>query len=283
MTVIIKRPWRSQPQYPARLDSGNAIARGLYGAISAKTIWRRDSNGAPLPFSDPSLYPDVVTPVGRGFTGDSSFCLGPFPTDKDPQFQASAVTTFFLIACGSLAGNDRPIVTASYAPIRVTTDWSNSSFIYGLGANVDWTAPTTMVQTSGVVYDNQIVCGVASWSTQSQVMTVYERIGSAKRKIVGSTTKTSTILMGGNANQNIVIAATGCQHRVAIISMAFFLRELGEGEAWSLIDNPWQLFEPRQIIIPASAAAGYSHPTMSNARMGSMTGTGGIPLVDYTF
>lgn len=32
-----------------------------------------------------------------------------------------------------------------------------------------------------------------------------------------------------------------------------------------------------------AAAAGYTHPTLSNARMGSITTTGGIPLVDYTF
>jgi TctA family transporter len=47
--------------------------------------------------------------------------------------------------------------------------------------------------------------------------------------------------------------------------------------------NPWLIYQPRQIIIPLAAAAGYTHPTLSNARMGSLTSSSGIPLVDYTF
>jgi hypothetical protein len=62
-----------------------------------------------------------------------------------------------------------------------------------------------------------------------------------------------------------------------------FNRALTNGELQSLSDNPWQLFEPRRAVFPASAAAGYTHPTLSNARMDSMTATGGVPKVDYAF
>lgn len=48
--------------------------------------------------------------------------------------------------------------------------------------------------------------------------------------------------------------------------------------------NPWALCEPQAIYVPrASAAAGYTHPTLSNARM-IWTGLGaGKPAIDYTW
>ena len=47
--------------------------------------------------------------------------------------------------------------------------------------------------------------------------------------------------------------------------------------------NPWALFSEMPIRVPVSSGGGYTHPTLSNARMGSMTATGGVPLVDYAF
>jgi hypothetical protein len=63
-----------------------------------------------------------------------------------------------------------------------------------------------------------------------------------------------------------------------------FNRALTGSEIAALSVNPWQLFAPRKIIIPhAPIGGGYTHPTLSNARMGSLTSTGGVPLVDYAF
>lgn len=64
-------------------------------------------------------------------------------------------------------------------------------------------------------------------------------------------------------------------------------RVLDDGEIARLHEeqrsNPWDLFTERPIWVPVSSGGGYTHPTLSNARMGSLTTTGGVPLVDYTF
>jgi hypothetical protein len=89
-------------------------------------------------------------------------------------------------------------------------------------------------------------------------------------------TLTSLALGGTDINEH---NNNGATFKLFVI----FNRALTNGELQSLSANPWQLFEPRRALFPASAAAGYTHPTMSNARMGSMTATGGVPLVDYAF
>lgn len=64
-------------------------------------------------------------------------------------------------------------------------------------------------------------------------------------------------------------------------------RVLDDGEVERLYaeqnDNPWSLFAERPIWVPVSSGGGYTHPTLSNARMGSLTSTTGVPLVDYSF
>lgn len=56
---------------------------------------------------------------------------------------------------------------------------------------------------------------------------------------------------------------------------------VSEHLAWQA--NPWRVFAPREIWVPRSAAAGYTHPTLSSPRM-IWTGVGaGQPAIDYTW
>jgi hypothetical protein len=65
----------------------------------------------------------------------------------------------------------------------------------------------------------------------------------------------------------------------AVAFTEFFPEVLGR----QILANPWQLFEPRRAVLPASAAGPAPFPTLSNARMDPITSTGGVPKVDYAF
>lgn len=71
-----------------------------------------------------------------------------------------------------------------------------------------------------------------------------------------------------------------------LLFVAVFRRALTEAEE-ALFVSPAAVFAellaPRQIIVPVAAASGYTHPTLSNARMDPLTATGGVPNVDYAF
>lgn len=66
--------------------------------------------------------------------------------------------------------------------------------------------------------------------------------------------------------------------------LAFADRAWTPDEVLELSANPWLVFAPQAIYVPRSAgAAGYTHPTLSNARM-IWTGPGaGKPAIDYTW
>ncbi len=64
------------------------------------------------------------------------------------------------------------------------------------------------------------------------------------------------------------------------VEMAYYLRYCLPG---SLVQSPWQIFTPQQIIIPTPAAAGYTHPTLSLATATEITATSFKPRVTYTF
>lgn len=59
---------------------------------------------------------------------------------------------------------------------------------------------------------------------------------------------------------------------------------LTDSEAAELSANINALWQPQKIWVPvAVAGGGYTHPTLSNARMGGLTSTSGVPAVDYAF
>lgn len=260
MPLITTRiPRRSQPQGAATVDFGRPLARDLYAVSFGARLSRRDQRSHVLDL--PSGVTRVIAPAGEAISGYvNSGVQGVFPTQGDPPIQVSALTIFFEIQVnGSFAGNNRPIIEGSYSPIVATTDWTASSIVLGLGGDTDWTLPTELAKTSGVSYDNARVRLVASWDTTVGVMTAWERINDTLvRRHTGSTSKTSTVLMGGGANQRIGLLSTGCQDRVSVVCAGFFMRRLEEPEALSLLGNPWQLFAPieRRIWVPTSAGGG---------------------------
>lgn len=87
-----------------------------------------------------------------------------------------------------------------------------------------------------------------------------------------------SVVIGCNMNTGL-----GITRGSRLYTAAIWNRALARAERDSIGGNPWVLFEPRQIVVPRAAAGGYTHPTLSNARM-VWTGPGaGKPAIDYTW
>lgn len=80
-----------------------------------------------------------------------------------------------------------------------------------------------------------------------------------------------------------VNSGTGSEAFINVQQAATWTNNVSLDMARRLSFGPQELFEPSQIWVPVSSGGGYTHPTLSNARMGSLTSTTGVPMVDYTF
>ena len=96
---------------------------------------------------------------------------------------------------------------------------------------------------------------------------------------IGATTNT----VGGslNSTQPLYVARRGSIYFVGqVYVVAYWNRCLGTSECIEITKNPGVLFKKRATFISVSDTP---FPTLSNARMNSLTSTSGIPAVDYAF
>lgn len=82
---------------------------------------------------------------------------------------------------------------------------------------------------------------------------------------------------------SIRIASSYDGMNLTVSGVALFLDALSDAEIAEISRNPWQLYAPEAVLLAAVAASGYTHPTLSSARMGSLSPSGGYPTVTYTF
>jgi len=99
------------------------------------------------------------------------------------------------------------------------------------------------------------------------------------RSVFNINNNPQSVVIGCNVNTGLGITRGSLLYLGAIWN-----RALSRAERDAIGGNPWILFEPQQIYVPRSAGeAGYTHPTLSNARM-IWTGLGaGKPAIDYTW
>ncbi len=280
MSYIIKRPWRSQPPQACPINWASSLSRGLKLYVPGNA-----GNRDILNTSSPALAGNTSISVrssGRGFylDGTAGTCLnfGSIAVLKTAPLTWSAkfifdslapqyTSVFAYIATGSYAYYQ--LLVKSNGKLALYVDAPNaapSSYdgtgVHTLAANVTYELTLTLSASGAEVYVNGVLddfISIDASGTYAGNFDVYigEDTGIAGRQIVGF-----------------------------VNDIKFYDRALNSGEIYRLValDAKWPLFAPRHIIIPTAAAGGgYTHPTLSNARMGSMTGTGGIPLVDYTF
>lgn len=89
--------------------------------------------------------------------------------------------------------------------------------------------------------------------------------------------------LAATSTPSIRIASSYDGMNLTVGGVALFLDALSDAEIAEISRNPWQLYASESLLWAAVATAGYTHPTISNARMGSSSSGGGYPTVTYTF
>ena len=259
-------PWDSQPQEAAELSS---LAAGILGAMLLPPVG---------PISLIGSWPVTLgTGVERLASEDG---IGYY----SPQAAASAGHRLLV---GEAASTLVYVVRFDAAPaadaarglggdtINLSWDHANAAFRCSAAAKVggSWYSASLGSLTGGRTY-----CIAIQHSSSTLTAVVDGRVVS-QVAAAGSVTA-SYAGYGANAVPSHS-RSPGCRTYLAIASTP----PIALNDLIQITADPWGVvFAPREtrIWVP-SAGGGYTHPTLSNARMGSLTSTGGVPMVDYAF
>jgi hypothetical protein len=273
MSFNIKRPWTQQPSI-GQIDWGSPFALGLVDGYNSQL--RRHIAAAKPTSANTSQLATVVAnaaAVLRKGSGSSSYIQLP---------------------SANIAGLNKIQITL---PIQITSQ--NGEMILEQSASADSNIGFYVYGLNASSLRIQSNTGSASFQDPSYTFPSYPVVMTLRADISSSTHLYEVWVNG----ERVVLSGLGTS------SGTFVSNDLniGNRNAGSLSSdgafgdlfihrgwmddtllrqwhkNIWSIYKPVQIIIPTATAGGYTHPTLSNARMGSMTGTGGIPQVNYTF
>ncbi len=274
--IIIKRPWTQQPYGGLRLANVNSdIGRGL---VLLSTGFKAGSSPVNAAKRVPEL--SVVTAgtaevgvfngsVIHGIYGTTHVYAVP-ASELSALFSASGAASIFAIvratASDSSGGSGPIFMRGTNGGLQEHYPYNDGNIYLGTFAQNRWV--------------NGVSPGFSLASPHSYAATHKSgaQVAYLNGKQIATDSRVETPAIGPTASEGR-LGGLG-----SVYLVAFWDRILSAGEVASLHANPWQLFAPRQIIIPSAAAGGgYTHPTLSNARMDPVTATGGVPKVTYTF
>ena len=268
-TRRILRPWTQQPQVATRLRPALLGPDGLLEAVvAASPVGLVD--GLPLQYSAPPLYyTPGVGPAGR-YIGAGVTNTTTYVGCTSRTISASQSVTYVAQFTPNLAPTSLKSVTRSgtyQMPIGV--GYAGSPRIC-TSFRLDGDSLQTYVATDYDAVVGQPYCAVAVFEF-GRGISLY-----VNGEWIGDYSDTRALIVTNSNASWFSWAGVGFA--------ATFLRALSRKEAVEISGNPWILFEPQQIYVPRSAGeAGYTHPTLSNARM-IWTGLGaGKPAIDYTW
>ena len=274
MTIIIRRPWTRQPQHAvgARTDGisgglivavngaaggGNRVASGIAVSQTAALDRAPTQGGVGIGGFSASSYLSFTNPLG---TNDPAtvFALLKNTATTDQGF-------WTLTDNPSTDGQDHmPYGGVIYSSTLATSRWINGASVPG--------------GTSALLSPFSF-CVTRSWGSSGFFYPTFNAYlngtNIASSSSIGGPAAGTVFRLGANSQSSMFYVGR-------ILLFAMWNRELKQTELLSLRSNPWQIFKPQSIKMP-TAASGYTHPTLSNARVGSLTSTSGVPLVDYAF
>lgn len=261
MTLIVRRPWTRKPE-PAgwlRLDTNNPLTRGLTLAIAPELNYAFPSN---------------------------------IRLSHDPSSVVSAISS----------GRARKYTASGYTNVATTvtgdTDFAGSTTVLVLGKRGAASAGTAALFWAGD--DERLDFGSSDFAvltvsgTGVCTSTLAVPVGSEYSVISTIKPPEYTLLVNGVETTNnpgdygSFGAVTYIGYRDgwkttndSISLVVKWRRTLSRFEQASIQANPWQLFSPRRIIIPSTAAAAGTY-ALSNPTMHLLTATSGYPRVDVT-
>lgn len=103
------------------------------------------------------------------------------------------------------------------------------------------------------------------------------------RNVIDTGVNVGTISYSGSAPTINLAGAFGNTPDATSLGALVFPWVFSDGQMAKATAEPWSSFKPRRIIVPVAAAGGGGLPTLSNARVTSVTTTTAAPLVDYAY
>ena len=263
--IALNLPWDSQPQEVVGVDWSNPLARGLTAllvpTVSGQQLYNVVHGGQ---ISATGTITRVAGPSGLGQRyGDASGTA--YQTYTFPAGYVETAGSVFWKgqrnASGAAIFRDNQLITSN------TLVWEN-----GAGA---WNARVNGTTLSGV--------GSFPIDTDTDFLLTGDTAGSdfyvtgSSLGAVGAAWNWNTsTFINWHQNTNNASGMLATDYLIALYN-----RRLSAQEARELSANPWQLFAPRQIWIPASAASAL--PTLSNPTAINITASSFQPRVSYAF
>jgi hypothetical protein len=268
--IALNLPWDSQPQDAVEVDWGNPLARGLTAllvpTVSGQQLYNVVHGGQ---ISATGTITRVVGPSGLGQRyGDASGTA--YQTYTFPAGYVETVGSVFWKGQRNAAGpaifRDNQSATAN------TLVWENGAGAWN--ARVDGNNIASSEGSFPIDTDiDFLLTGDTAGSNFFVKGVRLDTLDTVPWNWRGS----SLINWHQNTNNGNGVLATD-------YLIALYNRRLSAQEARELSANPWQLFAPRQIWIPATAAASFN-PTLSLPTYvpGSLTSSAFRPRVTATW
>lgn len=261
--ATIKKPWTEQPPAGTPIDWSNPLTKGLATVVSGNT-----NIGAARDIV--TGKPDYLLNASGGGSVDPEI-IG---TDKGQALSNRPDSQYFWQHNSVHPGNQ--LYSSCLVLFRVGTYAPSGAMLFGSGETASSSAHRfgiksysssiqAMCNTSGGGYQAAAwvtsqptetwILAIGTFNSQSQELELYvDGINRASQTLIDTSGINSTgtyeykILNGNIADPNREIAGD------VALAMAWHGRALTAPEVASLSENPWQIFEPQEVMVPFNEA-----------------------------
>jgi len=246
--MFVDVPWTTQPQGPVEIDWSNPLTKGLYFTTGPKIDFYNYTNR--------NAVTNGVSEAGTGpiFTASSSQVLYQF-ISKYPKYQSYGVFSGFyttghsvlvLGSTGAITGSKRTLfgVSTPYdRMIGITAAATTNSFEYEAYGSANRVIATSSFTSD---YNTHCVIGVSyPYPTNWHGVYVDGVLGMANTGYAGNDPGVSYSLIGSR----LASGDFGDYHNGQVLLVIQWNRNLSDAEVRSLSANPWQIFEPRKVLV----------------------------------
>lgn len=271
-TRRILRPWTTQPPSVTGVNRGHPATADLTFLFNGATgVNAVDPAGARIRAGDNVMQPG---PGGSGFlTNDSGYW-----SFTNTQVMRNATQLTMLCVFAYTRNTNYDAIKMHSGRTWTADVLSVEAYYFGGGI--------MCASTGGSELDLGASAGL--WGTNTLWVvwdgTSIRVCANGRADVTGSrggftiTNNPQSVTLGCNNNVGLGITRGSLTYLAAVWNRALSRRERD-----AIGSNPWVLFEPRRIVMPSASAPGYTHPTLSSARM-IWTGPGaGKPAIDYSW
>jgi hypothetical protein len=262
MSLILKSPWTRQPQFVTGIDWQNSLAKGLAFATVGSTFVDQVSGAAAVLSGASNKY---AGPVGMAYRSPTTQTAGRWT------FAVAIPAAFNITALVVTRGFNTGTPNSGVPTINfVATD--TALFAQSGNGTIFQSAGNSTANSSLVLGSTNVVVGVKLGATNYQYVNgILKNSAATGNRTVGAV---NAVNIGRPSGNNV--------EQQEYYAAFYFTRALSAEEIALLSANPWQIFAPRRIIVPVSAA-GAAAPTLSDLKAANITSSSVQFTYDYAF